>query len=124
MIKQTDAKQGKSLERPAAAKSGEAIPARLQPATLAAVDEWAALNLVSRAEAVQRLVQIGLSIAAPVKPAKAVRTARAVELAASQIGRLIDPDAPSEERDRRIHRLTEGPPEFVEARVDLPKRKR
>ncbi|ABD86505.1 hypothetical protein [Rhodopseudomonas palustris] len=124
MIKQTDAKQRKSTERPAAAKSGETIPAQLQPATLTALDEWAALHLVSRAEAVQRLVQLGLSVASSGRPAKAVRTARAVELAANQIGQLIDPDAPSEERDRRIHRLTEGPPEFVEARVDLPKRKR
>ncbi|MBB5048374.1 hypothetical protein HNR60_003140 [Rhodopseudomonas rhenobacensis] len=124
MIKQTDAKQGKSGERPATTKSCETIPAQLQPQTLAALDEWAAHNQVSRQEAVQRLVQLGLSVGSPGKPGKAIRNARAIELAASQIDKLIDPEAPSEERDRRIHRLTEGPPEFVEARVDLPKRRR
>jgi hypothetical protein len=55
---------------------------------------------------------------------KKIRTSRAVELAAQQLDQLIDPAAPSEERDRLISRLTEGPPEFIEARVDLPKRKR
>lgn len=41
--------------------------------------------------------------------------------AESQINRLIDPDISLDERDRRIHRLTEGPPEFVAVRVDLPR---
>jgi len=40
----------------------------------------------------------------------------------SQINQFIDPNTPREERDRRIHRLTEGPPEFVDLRIDLPKR--
>ena len=34
---------------------------------------------------------------------------------------MIDPDTPQDERDRRIHRLTEGPPEFVALRIDLPR---
>ena len=42
------------------------------------------------------------------------------QLAESQLDRLIDSDMPLEERERRIHRLTEGPPEFVDLRVDLP----
>ena len=42
------------------------------------------------------------------------------QLAESEIGWLIDPGLPREERQRRIHRLTEGPPEFVDVRVDLP----
>jgi hypothetical protein len=51
------------------------------------------------------------------------REASTVEdLVASQIDQLIDPSTPKEERDRRIHRLTEGPPEFVSLRIDLPKR--
>ena len=40
----------------------------------------------------------------------------------SQLDQFIDPDTPQEERERRIHRLTEGPPEFVNLRIDLPKR--
>jgi hypothetical protein len=42
----------------------------------------------------------------------------------TEIDRLIDPDTPKEERMRRIHRLTEGPPEFVKLRADLPRNKK
>ena len=42
----------------------------------------------------------------------------------SQIDRLIDPATPDKERQRRIHRLTEGPPEFVDLRLDLPRNKK
>ena len=50
---------------------------------------------------------------------------RAIEqLAENQVDRLIDPATPDMERQRRIHRLTEGPPEFVKVRVDLPGRKK
>jgi hypothetical protein len=49
---------------------------------------------------------------------------RAIEQWAKiQIDQLIDPDTPHEEREWRIHRLTEGPPEFVELRLDLPRNK-
>jgi hypothetical protein len=113
----------KSTIAPAKARS-ESVEVALTAATLAAVDSWAAQHKVSQADAVARLVKLGLTVTPAAKPARAARNDRAVELAAKQIGRLIDPDAPSEERDRRIARLTEGPPEFVEARVDLPKRRR
>ena len=43
--------------------------------------------------------------------------------ATSRIGLLIDPETPEEERERRIHRLTDGPPEFVAFRLDLPGRR-
>ena len=50
---------------------------------------------------------------------------RAIERwAESEIDRLIDPNTPKEERKRRIHRLTEGPPEFVKLRTDLPRNKK
>jgi hypothetical protein len=42
----------------------------------------------------------------------------------TEIDRLIDPDTPKDERERRIHRLTEGPPEFVKLRTDLPRNKK
>ena len=49
---------------------------------------------------------------------------RAIEQwAVIQIDQLIDPDTPREEREWRIHRLIEGPPEFVEHRLDLPRNK-
>jgi hypothetical protein len=100
-----------------------AHPITLDDATLAAVDQWAASRLLSRADALGRLVRLGLGIAPDARPPLAVAPDRAFELAASQIHALIDPDAPLDERDRRIARLTEGPPEFVDARVDLPRRR-
>jgi hypothetical protein len=78
----------------------------------------------SMAEAVRRLVELGLTVKTRAKPTgKTGRRSRAAELAAKQIERMIDPSAPSEERDRRRQRLTKGPTEFREARVDLPKAK-
>jgi hypothetical protein len=49
---------------------------------------------------------------------------RARELAAEAIEKIIDPSAPPEERAQRRRRLTKGPPEFREDRVDQPKSKR
>jgi hypothetical protein len=37
---------------------------------------------------------------------------------------LLDPSLPPDERERRIRRLVEGPPEFSNQRIDLPKRQR
>jgi hypothetical protein len=48
---------------------------------------------------------------------------RGQERAAKAIERIIDPAAPPEERAQRRRRLTKGPPEFREDRVDLPKAK-
>jgi len=106
-----------SCPPPAAALSGV-----LDDATLAAVDAWAAQNQVTRSEAIGRLIRMGLTVVPATTPARTARTGRAIELAAMQIDQLIDPEAPADERDRRIARLIEGPPEFVDARVDLPKR--
>ena len=60
--------------------------------------------------------------AKPVK--KPGRRLRAQELATQAIEKMIDPAAPPEERAQRKHRLTKGPSEFREDRVDLPKPKR
>jgi hypothetical protein len=48
---------------------------------------------------------------------------RAAELAAKAIDGMVDPSAPPDERAQRRRRLTKGPPEFREDRVDLPKAK-
>jgi hypothetical protein len=95
------------------------------PANLTAnVDAWASQHTITRSEAICRLVELGLKSEA-VQKAVFVAPPDAValeELAASQLSQFIDPATPPEERERRIHRLTEGPPEFVDARIDLPKR--
>jgi ribosomal protein S27E len=44
------------------------------------------------------------------------RAARAQEMAAQEIDRLIDPSAPDEERQRRKRRLLKGPKEFRDVR--------
>jgi hypothetical protein len=89
------------------------------------VDIWAAAHEVDRVAAIQRLVELGLK--AEADSAGAARHCRddlAIEAqAARQIGLLIDPETPEEERERRIHRLTDGPPEFVNFRIDLPGRR-
>jgi hypothetical protein len=57
-------------------------------------------------------------------PPRGCRVDLAIEAhAENHIGLLIDPETPEEERERRIHRLIEGPPEFVDFRIDLPGRR-
>jgi hypothetical protein len=95
---------------------------KLSVGLTADIDAWASVHAINRSEAIRRLIELGLK-----SEAMAMRVPRrdavAVEaLAASLISQFIDPDTPQEERDRRIHRLTEGPPEFVDLRIDLPKR--
>ncbi len=95
------------------------------PAVLTAqIDAWAGAQEINRSEAIQRLIELGLKsdAAADTKPVSCHGAAALEELAARQLDQFIDPDTPQDERERRIHRLTEGPPEFVNLRIDLPKR--
>jgi hypothetical protein len=123
MIKQTGGEHVSVRDEASEATPDVTISLRLAPEAVAAVDRWAARRQISRSAAAEQLLRFGLDVALSASQVKPMRTARATELAASQIGHLIDPEAPSEERDRRIDRLTKGPPEFVDARVDLPKPK-
>jgi hypothetical protein len=108
-------------------KGAPQIGLRLPPPELAAVDSWIAKQSKpkpSRPVAIRRLVEIGLKTEEPSKLVrKPARSARAAELAAAQIEKMIDPAASADERDQRRRRLTKGPPEFREDRVDLPKAK-
>jgi hypothetical protein len=60
MAKQTKTVHKKSRGRPAGVKFGETIPARFEPATVAALDKWAVAHDVSRSEAIRQLVELGL----------------------------------------------------------------
>jgi hypothetical protein len=94
---------------------------KLSAGLTAEVDAWASVHAINRSEAIRRLIELGLKSEAMAMRASR-RDAVAVEaLAARLINQFIDPDTPQEERERRIHRLTEGPPEFVDLRIDLPK---
>jgi hypothetical protein len=66
---------------------------------------------------------IPINLGQELAPGTLLRDRAIEQWAETQINRLIDPDTPQDERMRRIHRLTEGPPEFVELRADLAGRK-
>jgi hypothetical protein len=55
-------------------------------------------------------------------PAKTARLARARELAVEAIDKMGDHTAHQDERDERRRRLTKGPPEFRDVRVDRAKK--
>jgi len=124
MAKQTKTVHKKPRGRPSGQRYTETIPARLEPSTVAAVDHWAAANDVSRSEAIRRLVELGLTVRMKSKQTTAERATRAKELAATEIEKVSDPSATQEERTQRRRRLTRGPQEFREDRVDLPETKR
>ena len=91
----------------------------------AEIDAWAEAHQMGRSDAIRQLVELGLSIA-PL-PASQGRghddPDKIEELAIRQISLLLDPSLASDERERRIRRLIEGPPEFCRDRVDLPRQK-
>jgi hypothetical protein len=102
---------------------------RLAADLLDRVDAWALSNGMNRSDAIQRFIELGLELEPPGSEAKTRRISRQDALAiehraAQQLELMIDPETPQEERDRRIHRLTDGPPEFVHLRIDLPARGR
>jgi hypothetical protein len=98
---------------------------RLPAELTAAVDQWGENHEANRSEAIRRLVEIGLRVKTPAPPvSKPGRRSRARELAAEAIDKMADPAASTEERDERRHRLTKGPEEFRDARVDRPKVKK
>jgi hypothetical protein len=144
MKKSIKVKPKKKRGRPATGRDPH-VAARMPPSLTAEVDAWAAANDTGRSEAIRRLVELGLAKPIPTErarrsgrpldlgqmakltPAPAKKTAhpsRAAELATKAIEEIIDPSAPADERAQRRRRLTKGPPEFREDRVDLPKAKR
>lgn len=84
------------------------------------IDAWAEAQGMARSDAICRLVELGLS-AEPVAVAAPAKPLDLEDLAVKQISQLIDPALPADERERRIRRLIEGPPEFTAERIDLPK---
>ena len=105
---------------------GTLIGQRWHEEQLAQIDKWRRTqpDMPSRSEAIRRLVEFGLTVKTKAKQPSPARAVRAKELATKTIEKIIDPAAPPEERAQRKHRLTKGPSEFREDRVDLPKPKR
>jgi hypothetical protein len=97
---------------------------RADPVIRAEIVRWAEKqpDMPTLSEAIRRLVELGLSVKAKARPAgKPGRMLRAQELASKTVEKLVDPTAPPEERAERKRRLTKGPEEFREVRVDRPK---
>ena len=110
------------IRRPSADR--DAVSAvKLSEGLTAEVDAWAEAHDMNRSDAIRQLVQLGLN--ASRRQSGTLRRPRNpvdIEgLAVRQIDQLLDPSLSTEERERRIRRLTEGPPEFADARIDLPK---
>jgi hypothetical protein len=116
--------------RKRSAKTGTLVSVRLQSEHIKAIDAWAAKQEppVTRPEAIRGMIDAMLHILAKDPGEKLVskpaRASRARELAAEAIDKMSDPSALPEERAQRRRRLTKGPEEFQEVRVDRPKLKR
>jgi metal-responsive CopG/Arc/MetJ family transcriptional regulator len=90
---------------------------------LAQITNWSESNdASSRSEAIRRLVELGLTMKARPRN-NPDRRLRAQELAAKAIDKIADPATHPEEHAQRRRRLTKGPEEFREVRVDRPKAK-
>ena len=98
---------------------------RAAPLLRASIVKWAEnqADLPTLSEATRRLVELGLAGSAKPPPRSEKNAAKAKELAAKTIDRLVDPAAPPEEKASRKRRLLKGPEEFREVRVDRAKAK-
>ena len=113
------------IGRPATGKA-PMMGFRADPVIRASIVRWAENqpDTPTLSEAIRRLVELGLTVKAPARPvSKPDRRLRAAELAAKAIDKISDPAAPPEERAQRRRRLTKGPEEFREVRVDRPNKK-
>ena len=113
------------IGRPATGKA-PMMGFRADPVIRASIVRWAENqpDTPTLSEAIRRLVELGLTVKAPARPvSKPDRRLRAAELAAKTIDKIADPAAPPEERAQRRRRLTKGPEEFREVRVDRPNKK-
>ena len=110
----------KKRRGPAPTGKGVQVVVRLQPDPLSALDNWAAKqrDQPTRAEAIRRLVELGLTVKSAARPT-AKAAARAAELAAKAIDEHADMSAPSTERESRKNRLLKGPSVFWDVRKGL-----
>jgi hypothetical protein len=91
----------------------------------AEIDAWAEAHQTVRSEAIRQLVELGLNTPMAAGQNTRYPDSVAIEaLAVRHLRTLLDPLLPPDERERRIRRLVEGPPEFSGQRIDLPKHER
>ena len=99
---------------------------RADPVIRTAIVKWAENqpDTPTLSEAIRRLVELGLTVKTKSKQAPVKRDARAKELATKAIEQISDRSATQQQRTQRRRRLTQGPQEFREDRIDLPETKR
>ena len=122
MSHSSNERTGQRIRRPTSAS--EAISAvKISEGLTAEIDLWAETHGMTRSDAIRRLIEIGLSSPTSDKIVSAPpgNPSELANLAIMQIEQLLDPSLLPEERERRIHRLVEGPPEFSAERIDLPR---
>jgi hypothetical protein len=122
MLDPTKKRTDHPIRRPSSAR--DAVSAvKMSEKLTAEIDAWAEAHGVVRSDAICRLVELGLSSKPTHDPLAAAPGAplQLEDLAVKQISQLLDPSLPVAERERRIRRLIDGPPEFSAERIDLPK---
>ena len=113
------------FDKISASAAREAVSAvRLTEQLTAEVDGWAEANGMVRSDAISRLLELGLNASASGSGSGELDSVAIEAMAVRQIDHLLDPLLAPKERERRIRRLTEGPPEFADQRIDLPKTKK
>jgi hypothetical protein len=88
-----------------------------------AIDVWATKNKINtRAEAIQRLVELGIAVKRPAGRRSETQRARAKEMAGNAIDSLTDATAHPDDKATRKRRLLRGPEEFRDTLIDRSKK--
>jgi hypothetical protein len=97
---------------------------RMPPIVIAKLDAWIEHQgeAISRPDAIRRLVEIGLNTTPLLRGTRSLRGPTARDLAATQIDRMGDANAWTDEQAVRKRRLLKGPQEFRDSRVDVEQR--
>jgi hypothetical protein len=105
--------------RPATGKD-PMIGLRAPPELRQAIEAWASRqeDTPVLSEAIRRLVELGLSHAAPKGRLSHEARAQASALAGKVVDQLTDSTAPEDEQQKRKRRLIHGPREFRDVRQD------
>ena len=116
MKKPARGKRSISKRRRLATRQDPVTAIRLSVKLREIVDHWAARqpDKPRRPEAIRRLLEVGL--AGFKSASRRSQSAKALRMAAREIGPLVDKSAPPEERIKRKRRLLKGPREFREIR--------
>jgi hypothetical protein len=114
----------KKRGRPATGKA-PMVGVRMAEDFQASIKAWAVRqsDKPALAEAIRRLVELGLAGATAGRAKKSATSSKSSELAGKQIEKMIDPALPAEERETRKRRLLKGPSEFRDVRKDRKAKK-